>query len=280
MSLVNELKELSELFQSGALTAEEFAEAKEAVISEHRAKKIAESVAKTTEAPPQQEVERPSTAEAADELNDMNNRNTRQRITYNIRLEKAKASILKKGDQQYFIDCFASDFTGDFLVGATKSLEVLEKVLTNLQREPTNTDYQRLKLSNQAVKRYIIQQAGALEFLVECGAELQGEGETGYTQLFLGGVNTETALGKLGVVKQQFLEIKNFREEERRKKAENITKAAIQREARRLERNTEMERTRPGSVAKRAKTEGDEDSGDEKPNRVPIEDALKYLVGK
>lgn len=282
-SISKEIKELFELHQSGALTLEEFTLAKQAIITAHTNAGIDTPVlAQPQRAAPNnrdEDAKIPLQADdkIKDEIGDLKNRNTKQRIALNIRREKVREGIENKGEIQFLVDCFTSDFAGDFLYGASKSLEVMEKILLNIRNFPDNENYKRLKLANNQVKKHVVQQRGALEFFIAQGAQLVGEGEAGYFMIDLAEMNVEAALECFEKVKYQFFEVKVFREEERRKKAENVTKAAVQRETRRLERMKEVEGTREETVPKRTKGEGQETGT--KPNRVPMDKALEYLTG-
>lgn len=268
-SLASEIKELFALHQSGALTDEEFSEAKQAIIQQHRAPN-ADSV---TKCPPQAlslpPVEsKPHTNRVEEQI--QQEKEVKMQLLIGIRLERAWEGISEEGEQSFFVSKFTSDWAGDFLVGATESLEVLSKVLTNLLKFPDKLEYKKLNLTNGTVRRTIMQTA-ALEFLLVNG----GKVVDGFINLE--DIAANVGLEKLQVIQERFNKVKQLRDAEREKAAENNMAAALQRERRRLERNRETELSRQDAVTKRSRGEGEPP----KPtNRVPLEEALKYLTGQ
>lgn len=287
LSLSDEIKELSELHQSGVLTDKEFAEAKQAVIAGAKCRAnpfvnqqtVSSGVALPSLSATPTNIECSSQTEMVAESREKINENLDRKICYRrercclqLRLERSVKGIEEKGDLNYFIGCFTSDFSGDFLASASKSLNVLEKIIRNFEEEPNNPKYKRLKMSNKNVKSFIVQQLGPLEFLVHCGATCEGDSEVGAEEIVLDGVDCHRALALLSAIKAAFNEVKLLREEERVKKAKSVTNAAIERERRRIARETEVPLTSP----KRSKEEIEKQQG--KSNRVSLEDAIKHLT--
>lgn len=276
-SLASEIKELHELFESGVLTEKEFTEAKTAIIASRKPRLSSFDNLHHAEEGRAVEEEGKLSSVSPQQSNELEWRKKNQNLIFQIRLERAKATIEKTGALYFFVQCFTSDFLGDFLEGTSKSLDVLERILRNLAENPLDEKYQILRLSNEIVRRRVVEQTGGLEFLIQCGAELTKEKTNGlYDKIYLGQVNVENALQVLQQVKEEFYRVKDFREEERQKKAENVLRAAILRNARQLQRNVEQGNPRTGVHAKRTKGEGEEQESNEQ--RVPLEKALEYLT--
>lgn len=276
-SLVSEIKELHELFESGVLTEKEFSEAKMAIIASRN------SASSNSTSIPRKEAE--NTIERNAKINntslshnsDSYSRDQHRDVVLSIRLENAKIAIEKSGQVPYFVQCFSTDFVGDFLESPSKSLNTLETILLNLKENPIDEKYQILKLSNDAVRRRIIDQNGGLEFLAECGAELRKDKNSNfYDAIYLGQINAQNALRMLQQIKDEFHSIKVIREDERQKKCENVARAAMQRNARQIQRNGEGTGPRAEVQAKRTKGEGEAQESNAR--RVSIETALKYLT--
>eukprot|EP00796_Vickermania_ingenoplastis_P004810 gene4810-3452_t len=270
-SLASQIRELFELHKCGALTETEFSQAKAALIAGQASSTPSSSAtgggenrcAKKTEIfqNPRSPVPVAGSSRIA------------QRMTLDIRVEEAFQAIDSKGELEYFVSCFTSDFAGDFLNSAMKSLRVLQTVLVNLRDSPNREEFQRLKLTNKVVVQSIVREKGALEFLLFYGGALEvGSDDNTYEQLNLKGVHVEAALAMLQRVTQQFEMIKEHREAERVKRAEKNTQFAIQREQRRVQRSE----TFGGEPSKKSK----EDLQDGSISRVPISEALEHITGR
>lgn len=276
-SLVSEIKELHELFENGVLTEKEFSEAKMAIIASRNSAstKYTGTPCKETQNTLEKNGKLISTSPQQD--NDFYSREKHRDVVLNIRLENAKKGIEKSSQVPYFVRCFSTDFLGDFLESPSKSLKTLETILLNLKQNLIDEKYQILKLSNDVVRRRIINQNGGLEFLVECGAELRKDKNSNlYDTIYLGKIDVQNALQKLQQIKEEFDLIKGIREDERQKKCENVARAAMQRNARQIQRNAEGTGSRVEVQGKRTKGEGEAHESNER--RVSIERALKYLT--
>lgn len=276
-SLASEIKELHELFENGILTEKEFSEAKTAIISSRKLQSATLDIL-----PRNEENTTVREKENLDDISKQQNKKVLWRekshnLAFNIRLERAKASIEARGLVNFFVRCFTSDFLGDFLEGSSKSLNVLKKIILNLAENPLNEKYQQLRFSNDVVRRRIVEQTGGLEFLVQCGGELEKDENSGlYDKIYLGNLNVPNALHVLQQIKEEFDQIKKIREEERRKKAEKVLRATLLRNTRQLQRNVEQKNSEAESHLKRPKGEREEQECNDQ--RVPIDKALLYLT--
>ncbi|KEG05499.1 hypothetical protein DQ04_21271000 [Trypanosoma grayi] len=201
----------------------------------------------------------------------------REGLILEVRRERCERAKAVGELPSYIAQEFCSDDAGDGLSTSASNLERLHGVLANLLNHPGEAKYRKLRISNRAVYRAVLQQRGGLELLVDCagGELLEDSGEA-----FL--VFPEVAANE-GKIKCALRVLEGARSALQAAR-EKISQSELE-EAREAMRG-ELRRARQ-EEGRRRLAEQKEDGGHSAPDategprrRVPIAEAVRYLMGR
>ncbi|ORC88516.1 uncharacterized protein TM35_000161540 [Trypanosoma theileri] len=206
----------------------------------------------------------------------------RQNLSLAVRRERWERAKAVGELRTYIAQEFCADDAGDGLHTSASNLEKLDSILRNILHHPTEGKYRKLRLCNKSVYRAVVQQRGGLELLLECaGAELEEEGGGEAYLVFREGAVTQAELeSALRTLEDSQRAVQQAREDASRREREEALEL-MRKEMRRA-------RQQEGLQVRRGTKEGSQGGGPEHPEeeghqsrrRVPIAEAVRYLMGK